>query len=278
MATPKKATPLDEFVKLTPTTFFYEPSNHLPTSPTILLHTWMNAAPSNIQFYFRKWRSTFPSARIFLTLGIIPNMVYVTTKKQKLNFESILSLLRAEPDSPHYAHLFSNAGTHSASVLLRAFKETSADEATLLPLRGIIFDSTPSQGSYANAYTGISFEVVRLPFYFRFPATVAIHAMLSIVVMRQALFGTPNPITQLETDLNDQALVTQKIPRLYLYSKEDKLVKWEDIEHHAAVAGSKGWPVKLEKFSGTDHCRHGKGAGEERYWNACKEIVIDTQK
>ncbi len=277
MATLQKPIHLAEFVKLTPTTLLYTPSNHLPTSPTILLHTWMNAAPSNIQFYFHKWRSLLPTARIILTLGTVPDMVYVPTKSQKRNLDSMLSLLRAEPESPLYAHLFSNAGSHSASVLLRAFKETSADGATFLPLKGIIFDSTPSQGSYANAYTGISYEVGRSPFYFRYPAILAIHAMLYVVVIRQAFFGTPNVITQLERDLNDEGLVTRDIPRLYIYSKEDKLVRWDDIEHHAAIAKRKGWPVRLERFPGTDHCRHGKGAGEERYWNACKEIVNNGQ-
>ena len=267
MATLTKPVPLAEFTQLSPTTLFYKPSNHLPTSPTILLHTWMSAAPSNIQFYFRKWRSSCPTASIILTLGTVPNMVYISTKTQKRNVASILSLLRAEPDSPTYAHLFSNAGSYSASVLLRAFKETSADGATLLPLEGIIFDSTPSRGSYTNAYTGISYEVVRFPFSFRYPAILAIHAMLLIVAFRQALFGTLKVYTQLETDLNDENLVVPNISRLYIYSKEDKLVKWDDIEHHASVAEARGWPARLLKFSGTDHCRHGKGAGEERYWN-----------
>ena len=95
-------------------------------------------------------------------------------------------------------------------------------------------------------------------------------------MIRQVLFGTLNPITQLEKDLNDEGLVVKDISRLYIYSKEDKLVKFDDIEHHAAIAQKIGWPVRMEKFSGTDHCRHGKGAGEERYWNACQDTVNET--
>ena len=122
----------------------------------------------------------------------------------------------------------------------------------------------------------MSYEVARSPFYIRFPGLALIHTILAIIVIRQSVFGTPNPISQLNADLNDYGLVAQDIPRMYIYSKEDQLVKWDDVEHHAAVASSKGWPVKMERFSGTDHCRHGKGQGEESYWNACRQLVSST--
>ena len=268
--------PLADFVKLTATTFLYNPPNHLPSSPTILLHTWMNASPSNIQFYVRKWRSLLPTARIFLSLGTVPNMVYVSSERQKRDLEIIISLLRAEPNSPLYAHLFSNAGAHSLCVLLRAFKETSTNKTTLLPLKGIIFDSTPSQWSYESGSAGMLYEAARFPVVFRLLAIAAIHVLLSIVVIQHVLFKTPNTISQLQADLNNESLVIRGVPRLYIYSEEDKLVKWNDVEFHAALAEKKGWPVQLEKFSGTNHCRHGKGEGEERYWNACNEMVVNN--
>ena len=119
----------------------------------------------------------------------------------------------------------------------------------------------------------MSYEVARSPFYIRYPGLALIHAILAIIVIRQTMFGTPNPISQLNSELNDGDLMTQGIPHVYIYSKEDRLVKWEDIENHGAVAGSKGWPVEMEMFSGTDHCRHGKGPGEERYWSICRKMV-----
>ena len=274
MATVQKhSSPFPEFVSLTPTVFLYDPPSHSATAPTLLLNTWLNAASSNIQFYIRQWQSLLPTARIIVILGTMHSIVYASTHAQKRNLEPVLSVLRAEPASPLHAHLFSNAGAYNMSILLRAFKETSVDQISQLPLRSIIFDSTPSQGTYESAYTGMSWQFARSPFYTRYLGLFLIRIILVWIVIREGVFGIPNLISQLNGDLNDEALVAQGVPRLYLYSREDQLVRWDDVEYHAAIAKSKGWSVKMEIFHGSDHCRHGKGKGEERYWNACQRLV-----
>ncbi len=85
--------------------------------------------------------------------------------------------------------------------------------------------------------------------------------------------GNMNVLSQSNSDLVDSRLVPRGIPRAYFYSREDRLVRWQDIEHHAAVAESKGWDVKTDRFVKTAHCRHGKGEGEEKYWAAVRDVV-----
>jgi hypothetical protein len=54
--------------------------------------------------------------------------------------------------------------------------------------------------------------------------------------------------------------------RLFLYSKEDDLIWWEDLEEQAANARSKGYTTVLERFEGSPHVGHMR-AHPEQYWS-----------
>lgn len=55
--------------------------------------------------------------------------------------------------------------------------------------------------------------------------------------------------------------------RLYLYSKEDDLILWEDIEQHAAETRQLGRGVDAEVFGGSGHVGHMR-MHPEQYWGA----------
>lgn len=233
----------------------------------------MNAAPVHIQFYFRKWTNLFPDARIIIVLGTIPDMLYRRDSTQKQNLGPLLSALRAEPDSPLYVHLFSNAGAHSAAMLLRAYKESSNNRNHVLPLRGLVLDSAPSLGSYESSFVGMVYQVPHNPILLHYLSVLLVHALVITAFALEALSGNLNVLSQSYDDLNNTNLLLPSVPRIYYYSKEDGLVKWQDVEHHAAIAESRGWAVEKQEFEGTDHCRHGKGPGEARYWKSIKTLV-----
>ena len=264
---------LEDFASLTNTISMYTPLHHTAKSPTILLHTWMNAAPTHIYFYCRKWLELLPDARLVVIQGTVPDIVYRTSRSQKRNVSSVLSALRAEPDSPLYMHLFSNAGANSAAHLLRAYRETSSEWGDLLPLRGLVLDSTPSDGSYEAGYAGMSYQVPQHPKMLYYLGILLVHALLLVAFGLKAVTGKLDVLSQSNKDLNDSTLISTSVPRLYCYSREDLLVKWEDIEHHATVAVSKGWPVSRAVFQGTAHCRHAKGREEIKYWGLVRDTV-----
>ena len=274
-ATPQR---LSDLEKLTSATSIYTPLSHAAESPTILLHTWMNAAPAHIIYYFRNWHELLPDARIIIVQGTVPDIVYRTAATQKRGLGPVLSALRAEPNSPLYMHLFSNAGANSAAILSRAFKETSTNGDVVLPLRGLLLDSAPSRGSYEAAYAGMVYQVPRHPFPLHYLGVALTHALVVVAFLLEALTGKPNTLSQSSSDLNDSSLLPAGISRVYLYSKEDLLVGWEDVEYHAAIAESRGWAVTRAAFQGTDHCRHGKGRDEARYWKFVHDLVSSTSE
>lgn len=61
----------------------------------------------------------------------------------------------------------------------------------------------------------------------------------------------------------------EKVRRCYVYSKEDELIRWEDVEEHARLAGG-GERVKLERFTGP-HVAHLKGE-RKRYTEVVRRL------
>ncbi len=241
----------------------------------------MNASPTHIDFYTTKYNTLFPSARLILIRGTISHMVYLSDQTQKVGLEPVITALRAEPTSPIFLHLFSNSGAQSASTLLRAWKENCLGSGgdpkiTMLPAKGIIFDSTPSFGTYGSGYDGISYQIPRTPIIVRLAGLAFVHILVLLSWVVETVSGNPNVLSRSNMDLNDGALVPQDAPRVYMYSKADQLVKWQDVEAHAMKAREKGWKVRREVFKGTGHCKHGKGEGEERYWGAVAEVLASV--
>lgn len=101
----------------------------------------MNVSDNIIHFYMRKHAQLFPTARLLLLRGTFPNMVYRSEAAQKQELQPVIHALLAHPESLTYAHLFSNSGAQQIGLLLRHWKDVSGGKK--LPLRGMIFDSTP---------------------------------------------------------------------------------------------------------------------------------------
>lgn len=56
-----------------------------------------------------------------------------------------------------------------------------------------------------------------------------------------------------------RTLLEENCPALgacYLFSKEDRMIEWTDIEQHAEEARRKEWRVKEVLFEGSGHCAH----------------------
>jgi pimeloyl-ACP methyl ester carboxylesterase len=69
------------------------------------------------------------------------------------------------------------------------------------------------------------------------------------------------------------------VPRLYMYSPTDLLIPYQNVEAHAMAAKASGIEVRLEKFEGTSHVAHIRGAeNQKRYWDAVKKIWEESRK
>jgi Eukaryotic protein of unknown function (DUF829) len=65
--------------------------------------------------------------------------------------------------------------------------------------------------------------------------------------------------------LNDSTLWDTMVPRVYLFSKADKLIHWQSVLEHARDAESRGTPVFVELFEKSKE-------DAERYWSAVQKV------
>jgi pimeloyl-ACP methyl ester carboxylesterase len=56
--------------------------------------------------------------------------------------------------------------------------------------------------------------------------------------------------------MNEPAGTVKGARRCYIYSEEDDVIGWEDVEEHAREAQRNGWDVEFVKFRGSTHVGH----------------------
>jgi hypothetical protein len=103
----------------------------------------------------------------------------------------------------------------------------------------------------------------------RVPGTLLAHTFLVTKWVMGRVLGIENAVERLRAGLNDKQLFAAEAPRLYAYSKADRMVWWEDVEEHAKVAEDLGWEVERVRFEDSAHAGHVLEGGE-RYWDAVR--------
>lgn len=112
--------------------------------------------------------------------------------------------------------------------------------------------------------------------YVRWPAQLLIVVALGVLLGLRSLLGIENPAASARRGSNNDDLISSKGRRCYLYSEDDELIGWRDVEEHAASAVGKGWEVETNKFKGSSHVEHAR-VNAEGYWAAVKR-TWDSQK
>ena len=102
----------------------------------------------------------------------------------------------------------------------------------------------------------------------RLLGAMAVHCFLVFLAM-YIICGNENPII-----LWRRTLLEERSPArgaCYLFSKEDRMIEWRDIEEHANEARIKGWRVSEIIFQGSGHCAH-LVMDEEKYIEAVSRV------
>jgi hypothetical protein len=91
---------------------------------------------------------------------------------------------------------------------------------------------------------------------------------LQLLVGRQSV-----PIFAVKGTL-EEALTDKSVKRLYIYSKEDEIIYWKDVEEHAGAAAATGYIAEQKLFKGSGHVSHMKTWPEE-YWETVLQAWIN---
>jgi hypothetical protein len=247
--------------------FQHEGSDTDPT--TILFFAWTDASPIHFLKYIQKYMTVFPAARIILArISIQEFMSPNETHRRKVMQPVLLALLPSTDPSAKKErilfHGFSNGGMKRLWSLITIYQRRTGKP---LPVQLEVYDSCPGvSGRWQRDYGVLT---RRLPpsflgrLFMQFVGatiTTTLWVLFHWTPFWQSFYKKPLK------DLNDTNFIAQDSRRLYIYSKEDKVIHWKDVETHADGWADKGMAVEKVCVAGTQHCAHAKGENWDKYW------------
>jgi hypothetical protein len=265
---------LEGFASLGGNALVYKPLNP-PTSlntnspSLIIISTWFQALPRHVSKYTSTYKSLYPNAAILLLSTSIPDMVYRPYSTQEKNLHHALPLLveHQQPAKEVLLHIFSNSGAHTACQLARAYKMQTG-----LGLRtgALILDSAPGINTYRNITDGFIGGLPSTPIVKQL-LSLFVYGLVGVITLKEAATGEDHWMEKMRKDLNEDELLRTR-GRVYIYSKGDKIVGWEDVESHAMDAEKKGLgEVRKELWEKSSHVGHMFSNGE-KYWNVVRRL------
>ncbi|PYI03784.1 hypothetical protein BO78DRAFT_399481 [Aspergillus sclerotiicarbonarius CBS 121057] len=297
--TNKENTTFPKPTKLSPTIYTYAPLTTTTTTPptkttptpapqTILLAFWMNAPPRALTKYIQRYQALYPNARILTLHSNTRDFIFPPSPstQQRLLQPAVDYLLIPQTQTQNkdanegdniHIHLFSNGGIFTTTTLLSAYKHATGHA---LPISSMIIDSAPGKPTLAGGFRAFSF-ILPGNFLLRVLGQMVLGVLLGVMFGSFWVMGVEDAVSLGRRRVNEAELVRKGDGkwgrRCYVYSKEDGLVDWRDVEDHAQEAemlkGELGLEVvRREKFVGSKHVAHMRG-DEERYWRVVREVV-----
>jgi hypothetical protein len=245
------------------------PSHHLHT---IIIYGWSNGTARNVAKFTDGYTAIFPHSRQIAVLTPIAKAMFANSHQRTAAMFPVIDTLGAldgPDDASILVQAMSNTGGVNYSATLYAFRERYG---RLMPHQLLVFDSTP--GSFTLSWPtlqrwsrAMSIGTANsLPW----PATVTqclCGSFLLINVFAGWLLGREAAGAFAMRIIDDASYQMKEVRRLYLYSQEDDLVAYEDIEHYAAESRQKGYRLRAEVFKGSGHVGHMR-MYPEKYWKA----------
>lgn len=139
-------------------------------------------------------------------------------------------------------------------------------------MRTQIIDSAPGRGSWSRSHAAITAALPGRSYAVtRGLGPLVVHGLLACIFAYDAVLGKENNMAILCDAMNSKDLFDERVPRLYLYSRADEMVGWEEVERHADEAEALGWTsvarVRFEASAHAGHIRENAG----KYWAAVLE-------
>jgi hypothetical protein len=242
----------------------------------VVLCTWMSAHRKHISKYTQQYCKQYPDAEILIVESEVADLTYRTHSSQQVRLKPardvLLSLTsqHAEGHGQRQAvlHIFSNGGSQSAIQLATSLPESIRLQA----FSAIIFDSCPGTATYHRTVQALTLSMPKSPLtkYLGSPILRLVVFLLYLVLF---ITRAEDAITKIRKQLNDHKLFGPDVPRLYIYSKADQLVPYQDVKSHADDAKAKGYRATSEVlFESSAHCAHAM-VHKEQYWEAVAGLL-----
>ncbi|CAI7584769.1 unnamed protein product [Penicillium pancosmium] len=233
------------------------------TPALVVLCTWAGGAtPRRINKYLAQYRQLYPSSALLLITTSIPDTAFRPfrwiRRRLKPARRAIRQVLASESrdtdDRPGILfHLFSHGGSNIGVQLSLAMRE-EADH-----------DCSPGDDAFERSYRAALLSVPQNAIA-QFVSGTLLYPSLSVLNGLQNA-GFIRAVRDLRLALNDPNTFGTEAKRLYIYSKEDVMVGWEDVQSHFEEARSQGYTADQIVFESGSHCTL-MVEDADRYWKA----------
>ncbi|KAI0007277.1 DUF829-domain-containing protein [Xylariaceae sp. FL0662B] len=244
---------------------------------TVLIYGWGDGAPKHVAKYADGYHKLFPAARILVvispTIGALQDNVEQRIKSMLPIIDTVFPTSGDGTTENVILHIMSNTGGIYAGATLCAYQQRHGADKTL-PHHLCVSDSTPGSLVFSTeAWRWSRAVAMGTAKWFPWPFTVTHRlwwvVMYAVHFIEKAIGREPSGEHAMRVFL-DNATASTRAPRIYMYSKEDDLIWWEDLEAQAAIAKSKGYTTELVRFEGSPHVGHMR-MHPDRYWGAIEK-------
>jgi hypothetical protein len=171
-------------------------------------------------------------------------------------------------------HAFSNGGSYLLVTLSQMLEERAKPLRSTSPLMtsALILDSCPGSGGLSTtilAFTGLIKNRI-----LRYTAALFVVIIYCLAYISSAIFKNKSSLDYLKQSLQSPHLLPwmdRDSPRLYVFSRNDKLVPWKQVLDHADEAKASGLNVQIKLFDKTPHVAHAR-VDPENYWAAVEKL------
>ncbi|GKT44720.1 uncharacterized protein ColSpa_04901 [Colletotrichum spaethianum] len=243
----------------------------------VIVYSWGDAVPKHVTKYTDGFRKLFPHARQIAVLGPILKAMRQDLATRADNMRPIIDLAYPEADSATTTpnedavllHVMSNTGGINYAGTLYAYQQKYGRP---MPHRLSTYDSTP--GSVVLTKDNLKRWSLAMALgtanWFPWPFVVTQCIMAIFLLFNQTyeyLVGRESaPVFSVKA-IGDPKYVSKGSRKLFLYSKEDPLIGWEDIEQNMAESKAKGYAYNAVIFEGSGHVEHMR-MFPDQYWGA----------
>ena len=240
----------------------------------VIIYGWGDGLPQHVAKYAVGYRALFPRAKQVVVLSPIAKAMFTDLKQRSALMQPVMdSVFSAGADSGSVlVHAMSNTGAINFAATLNAYLQ-SRNRA--MPHSLLVMDSTPggTDLTWSNLKRWSRAMTLGTASWFPWPFafTQSIWAFFLLLnsfylwVVRRKHAGAWSLVAS-----NDETYATKKARKLYVYSKEDDLIGYQDIEEHAAEARANGYAVDAKVFKGSGHVGHMRKF-PEAYWATIRE-------
>jgi hypothetical protein len=258
------------FKHLNSSVYIHEPTSKQNSNgpDLVIIAGWMDARPRHLTKYINGYEKLYPGARIIVIRTTGTDSAISTTSWNLKRISPVVEILAHLPsDARILLHTASMGGGYTSALIAKTYLQQTGKS---LPLTALVIDGSPGRASYKD--TVAAFAAI-LPQFFiiRLLGLFFIKLIYGGYQLGYMILQKKNLIDAIRFDFNNPQVFGTEIPRLYLFSDEDQMVRTKDIVEHAEEAEGLGYTVFREHFGKGAHCAL-LLEDEGRYWRGVERL------